>query len=139
MREQASKDVFGHVMQISKPDYQRHVTDAKHPVVLFLFQDYLPVCKLVGQHLMTLAPIHKHVSFLKIVATQCIPGYPDKNCPTILIFNGGTLQLQLVGIQKMGTITLLETVLLATKAIEECKYKEDNEDRYKDEEDDDYS
>ena len=130
MKENAVKNMFGELQQISKPDYQTHVTEASKTkyVVLFLFQDYLPDCKLVNQHLQTLAKLHKNVKFLKIVANQCIPNYPDRNCPTILIYGKGELQLQLVGMGKMGTITLLETVLLATGAIDECKYDEPEED-----------
>ncbi|KAJ3215570.1 hypothetical protein HDU67_000228 [Dinochytrium kinnereticum] len=132
----ASKEIYGSVVQISKTDYTVEVTEASKTVwvVVFLFQAPLPACKLIGSHLETLARKYKATKFLKIVADQCIPNYPDKNCPTLLIYGDGDLKANLVGVEAMGgvnvTVKGLEWVLGRHKAIqvkeEEMKRDEDD-------------
>jgi hypothetical protein len=53
-------------------------------------------------HLTTLAAKYKATKFVKIVGDHCIPDYPDKNLPTLLIYGNGDLQQQLVGLSKLG-------------------------------------
>ena len=72
MQAAASKEIFGHVQQISKPEYTVQVTDASKDVwvVLHLFQSHLPSCKLINAYLDKLACKYKATKFLKIVADQ---------------------------------------------------------------------
>ncbi|KAJ3082135.1 hypothetical protein HDU79_001744 [Rhizoclosmatium sp. JEL0117] len=104
LHQLAKKEIFGSVTQISKPDWQVEVTDASKDVavVVLLFQNPIPACKLVMAHLDTLARTHRAVKFLKIVGDQCIPNYPDRNCPTLIIYKDGDLKANLVGIQSLG-------------------------------------
>ncbi|KAI9342548.1 thioredoxin-like protein [Obelidium mucronatum] len=124
LHQLARKEIFGSVTQISKPDYQKEVTDASKdvPVVILLFQNPLPSCKLVLAHLDTLARTHRAVKFLKIVADQCIPNYPDRNCPTMIIYKDGDLKANLVGIQSLGGINTraydLERILVGYGVIQ---------------------
>jgi hypothetical protein len=110
---------FGELRHISKADYQEEVTDASksHPVILHLYQAYLEECKLVNGHLKEIAQLHRSAKFLCIRASDCIPNYPDKNCPTLLVYVNGEMALQLVGGQKMRTVEQLETALWAVGAI----------------------
>ncbi|KAJ3103693.1 hypothetical protein HDU97_009946 [Phlyctochytrium planicorne] len=123
MNALASKEKYGTVVQISKPDYTVEVTEASKEVwvVVFLFQSPLPACRLIGAHLDTIARKYKATKFVKIVADQCIPNYPDKNCPTLLIYGDGDLRANLVGIEMMGgpnvTAKGLEVVLSTHRAI----------------------
>lgn len=45
-----------------------------------------PECQLLNQGMDVLAAKFKAVKFVKIVGSQCIPNFPDKNCPTLLIY-----------------------------------------------------
>lgn len=47
--------------------------------------------------LSTIAKRNKATKFLRIVADKCIHGYPDRNCPTLLIYVDGDMRQQLVG------------------------------------------
>jgi thiol-disulfide isomerase/thioredoxin len=132
MKAIASKEIFGSVTQISKTDWQTDVTDASKNVwvVVHLFQNHLPACKLINAHLDTLARKYRATKFLKIVADQCIPNYPDKNCPTVIIYGNGDIRANLVGTSQLGGINArvgdLETILGRVGAIE-IKPKEEEE------------
>ena len=132
MQESANAP-FGDLRHISKVDYQEEVTDASktHPVILHLYQAYLEECKLVNSHLKEIAGRHRTSKFLCIRASDCIPNYPDRNCPTLLVYVQGELVLQLVGGQKMRTIEQLETALWTVGAINkisDSKRDSDDED-----------
>lgn len=124
MKATESQNIFGSVLHISKPEYAYHVTEASKNcfVILLLYQDYLPDCKLLQSYFKTLAELHQNVKFVKIIASQCIDGFPDKNCPGILVYGNSELKIQLIGMKECATIETIETVLLATRAIVECKY-----------------
>ena len=42
------------------------------------------------------------VKFLKIVSTECIPGYPDRNLPTLLVYKDDDMLAQWVGTKMFG-------------------------------------
>ncbi|KAF0369755.1 thioredoxin-like protein [Gigaspora margarita] len=108
MKAEALRAKFGELMQISKPDFIREVTDASKEVwvVVHLFKDSIPECKLMNAHLATLAAKHKATKFIKIIGDQCIPNYPDKNLPTLLIYGEGDMKLQLVGLAELGGLNM---------------------------------
>ncbi len=60
----------------------------------------------MNAHLATLAEKYKAIKFVKIIGDQCIPNYPDKNLPTLLIYGYGDLQQQLVGISQLGGMNM---------------------------------
>lgn len=104
MKMEASKEIFGRLEEISKPDYELKVTKAskKHFVVVLLYQTYVTASNLLGLHLEKLARKYKATSFLKITADLCIENYPDKNVPTLLIYGNGELKKQLIGEAAFG-------------------------------------
>ncbi|RIA86258.1 thioredoxin-like protein [Glomus cerebriforme] len=108
MKAEASQEKFGQLIQISKPDFIREVTEASQEVwvIVHLFKDPIPECKLMNVHLSTLAEKHKATKFVKIIGDQCIPNYPDKNLPTLLIYGYGDLQQQLVGLSQLGGMNM---------------------------------
>ncbi|KAL9704461.1 hypothetical protein quinque_007979 [Culex quinquefasciatus] len=61
-------------------------------------------------------------SFVRAIATTCIPNYPERNLPTIFIYYEGQLRKQFVGMIELGGTNLtcdeLEYMLGQTKAIE---------------------
>lgn len=56
----------------------------------------------MGQHLHALATEYPHTKFVSIVGSQCIAGYPERNCPTLLFYRRGTLMKQIVGASDPG-------------------------------------
>lgn len=102
MKAQLSREKYGRVYPISKPDYTREVTEASmnSHVVVCLYQEYLMECKLLNKILDRIAEKHPSVKFCRIIADLCIPHYPDKNVPTILVYDKGDLKKQIIGISE---------------------------------------
>ncbi|KAG0263668.1 Phosducin-like protein 3 [Mortierella polycephala] len=108
IKQEMSEDKFGEIQHIYKTDFVREVSDASKDiwVVVFLYKEYLPVCKLMGAHLATVAARNKSTKFVKIIGDQCIPNYPDRNMPTLLIYGNGDMKAQLVGAAQLGGLNM---------------------------------
>lgn len=95
---------FGSVMPLSRDNYMAEVNQAGEgvAVVVFLFKErhYLSAYTLVL--LEKLARKYKDVKFLQIESSDCIPGYPDANLPTIFVYRDDDLLRQLVGAAALG-------------------------------------
>ena len=106
-------------------DYSNQVSEASKEswVIVHLYQNAHPGCKLINALLERLAPKHKAVKFLKIVSTMCIENYPDKNLPTLLVYGHGDLKKQIIGMDALGGVSTnmakLEQILASTGALEE--------------------
>ncbi|KAG9294614.1 hypothetical protein G9A89_008093 [Geosiphon pyriformis] len=124
MKAESECAKYGQLIQISKPDFIREVTEASKVdwVVVHLFKDSVPVCKLLNTHLTSLAAKHRLTKFIKIIGDQCIPNYPDRNLPTLLIYGEGDIKEQVVGAERFGgmgmTLEGLESFLGSLGAIE---------------------
>ena len=68
-------------------------------VVCFLYKDGIDQCRLLKGYLDTLAAKYPATKFVSIVGDQCIPNYPDRNLPTLLIYRNGELHRQIVGLR----------------------------------------
>ncbi|GHJ86878.1 hypothetical protein NliqN6_3280 [Naganishia liquefaciens] len=89
-------------------------------VVCFLYKDSIPASNHLRQILNLLSPLHPLTRFLSIQGDQCIPNYPDKNIPTLLMYRNGDCLGQVVGL-KGGLRTTamdIERLLLGYKIIE---------------------
>lgn len=60
----------------------------------------------MGAHLATVAARNKSTKFVKIIGDQCIPNYPDRNLPTLLIYGDGDVKGQLVGAAQLGGLNM---------------------------------
>jgi len=60
----------------------------------------------MGAHLATVALRNKATKFVKIIGDQCIPNYPDRNLPTLLIYGSGDMKAQLVGAAQLGGMNM---------------------------------
>jgi thiol-disulfide isomerase/thioredoxin len=135
LQQQLSREIYGRVVQISKPDYQKEVTDASKNVwvIVNLFQSHLPDSKLMSAILERLASKYRAVKFLKIAADMCIPNYPDRNVPTLLIYGEGDLKQQIVGLSRFGgkacSVENVEIVLRSIGALPKNVQAEDEQDR----------
>ncbi|KAL2314917.1 Phosducin-like protein C2A9.09 [Schizosaccharomyces pombe] len=103
-KDQMSKAKFGSVYPISKPEYTAEVTDASKEVfvVVHMFQDSLPACKLLAAILERLAPMYPQIKFVKIPGKQAVENYPEAMMPTLLIYGHGDLQQQILTLATLG-------------------------------------
>ena len=109
----------------SKTDRQRQGGTG---VVCFLYKDGIDTCRLLAGYLDTLAAKYPATKFVSIVGDQCIPNYPDRNLPTLLIYRNGELHRQIVGLRpEIGLDGMktkcedIELLLTAVGAIERSK------------------
>jgi hypothetical protein len=64
--------------------------------------DRIPECALLMQCLEELATKYPATKFVKIISTECIPNYPDRNLPTLLVYNNGAVKANYVGLHTFG-------------------------------------
>jgi hypothetical protein len=104
LKEQASKDKFGMVLEISGQDYVEQVNKAGDGVwvVLHLYKQGIPLCALLNQHITSLANKFKSTKFIKSISTTCVPNFPDRNLPTMFVYFEGDLKKQIVGANSFG-------------------------------------
>lgn len=104
LKAQARLEKYGDVREIIKSDYEREVAEASNDclVVCHLYSEGILESRLLSKCMSELAPRFKTVKFIRIVASNCIEGYPDKNVPTIVIYRDGECQKQLIGLSTLG-------------------------------------
>jgi hypothetical protein len=116
MNQLAQKARFGTVYPISKPDWTREVTDAsKDATVLVNLISGMGTnveSRVLTELWRDAAKEFGEIKFCQIRGDQAIEGYPDKNCPTILIYKNGDLAKQIV------TLVLLNGVRTSLKDID---------------------
>eukprot|EP00173_Palmaria_palmata_P005135 Plantae.Rhodophyta-Palmaria_palmata.ctg8404.p1 GENE.Plantae.Rhodophyta-Palmaria_palmata.ctg8404~~Plantae.Rhodophyta-Palmaria_palmata.ctg8404.p1 ORF type:complete len:234 (-),score=46.65 Plantae.Rhodophyta-Palmaria_palmata.ctg8404:103-804(-) len=101
MRALALKRKFGPgVEYIPANEWKAQVTEAGDDtfVIVHLFQPTLEGCKLMDQLLLALSSRFLYTKFVRARATDAIPNYPDTKCPTILVYKGGKVIRQFVGL-----------------------------------------
>jgi hypothetical protein len=100
------KAVHGSVYPLSKPEYQREVTDAsaKGPVLVNLTSGMGTnvESRLLSELWRQAAKEYGDIKFCEIRASQAIENYPDRNCPTILVYNKGDIVKQIVTLLTIG-------------------------------------
>jgi len=88
LQEQQSKAKFGTIREITKPEFIPEVSEGS------LNDQWVVCCLYVNnrrnmymlQCLRNVAARHPDVKFCQIVGPQCIENYPERHCPTILIY-----------------------------------------------------
>ena len=95
---------FGGVEQIAHDEFVAEVNQAGDGVgvVLLLFKKGHYGSSYMLVTLERLAAKFGDVKFLKIVSTECIPGYPDRNLPTLLVYKDDDMLAQWVGTKMFG-------------------------------------
>ncbi|KAL6882902.1 thioredoxin-like protein [Trichoderma longibrachiatum] len=99
------KSIHGSVYPISKPDYQREVTEASNngPVFVNLTSAAGNVeSRILSELWRQAAKEYGDIKFCEIRANQAIENYPDRNCPTILVYNKGDIVKQIVTLMTLG-------------------------------------
>lgn len=101
MKAEALIPKFGPgVAYVSAADWKREVTEAGEEiyVVVHLFQQSVEGCKLMDARLLGLSGKFPHTKFVKCKASDAIKNYPDARCPTLLVYKGGKVLKQFVGL-----------------------------------------
>jgi hypothetical protein len=100
------KAVHGSVYPLSKPEYQREVTDAsaKGPVLVNLTSGMGTnvESRVLTELWRQAAQEYGDIKFCEIRASQAIENYPDRNCPTILVYKNGDIVKQIVTLATIG-------------------------------------
>lgn len=121
------KSLHGAVYPISKPDYSRQVTEASknYPVLVNLTSSLGTnvESRVLTELFRQAAREFGEIKFCEMRGDQAIEGYPDKNCPTILIYKDGDIVKQIVGLGSLGGVRMsmkdLDGLLLEVAAVKE--------------------
>ena len=103
LRKAAAANRFGSLRTITRAEYVAEVTKGSDEgadgvwVVLHMFSPRVKRCAAVDECLAVLAARHKSIKFLRIEAAECVPGYPDRNCPSLLVYHKGEAKANLIG------------------------------------------
>ncbi len=133
--------IYGTVYPVSKPDYSREVTEASQtgPVLVNLTSGLGTnvESRVLSELWRTAAREFGEVKFCEIRGDMAIEGYPDRNCPTILVYNKGDIVKQIVTLMTLGGVrigmTEIDKLLIEVGAIRDndmrvLKRRKDKED-----------
>ncbi|PKI59263.1 phosducin-like protein 3 [Punica granatum] len=114
IREAVKVQKYGSLIPISGSDFVREVSQAPPEVwvVVILYKDGIQECGVLMQCLDELAAKYPATKFVKIISTDCIPNYPDRNLPTLLVYNNGAVKANYVGLHSFGRRCTPEGVAL---------------------------
>ncbi|ANZ73477.1 BA75_00716T0 [Komagataella pastoris] len=119
------KSLFGSVYPISKPEYQKEVTETSKTAFVFLHMTLQSALqsRLLSALMVTLSSKFKEIKFCEIPANRAVENYPDGNCPTILIYHNGDVVKQFITLTQLGgndtKIEDLERILVSIGAVDE--------------------
>jgi hypothetical protein len=135
------KAVHGTVYPISKPDFVKEVTEASNngPVLVNLTSGLGTnvESRILTELWRKAAREYGEVKFCEIRGDMAIEGYPDRNCPTILVYDKGDIVKQVVTLVMMGGVkigmTEIDKLLIEIGAIKDndmrvMKRRKDKED-----------
>ncbi|KAJ8122419.1 hypothetical protein ONZ43_g1379 [Nemania bipapillata] len=102
------KSIHGSVYPISKPDYAREVTEASNNGPVFVNLTSSLGTNIESRVLSELwrqaAKEYGDIKFCEIRADKAIENYPDRNCPTILVYKNGDIVKQIVTLVTIGGV-----------------------------------
>lgn len=112
LKAKMEKDKFGIVKEITAQSWTQEVNQAGEGiwVVVHLYDKGVMLSNILNNHFVHLANKFKHVKFVRGVAKQCVPNYPDKNLPTVFVYKNGQLIVQWIGGGNFGPNPPLEVV-----------------------------
>lgn len=119
------RSVHGSVYPLSKPDYQREVTDASNNGLVFVNLTSSSGNNVESRVLSDLwrqaAKEYGDIKFCEMRASQAIENYPEKNCPTILVYKNGDIVKQVVTLVTVGGVRMnmlrLDQILVEVGAV----------------------
>lgn len=72
------------------------------PITQSILYDRVADSAILGECFTELAKKYPATKFVKIISTECIPNYPDKNLPTVLIYKDTKCLQHLIGLGPFG-------------------------------------
>ncbi|KEZ39267.1 Phosducin-like protein 2 [Scedosporium apiospermum] len=123
----SKKSVHGTVYPISKPEYGREITEASNKGPVFLNLTSSTNTNVESRVLSELwrqaAKEYGEVKFCEMRADRAIENYPEKNCPTILVYKNGDIIKQIVTLVTVGGVRMnmlnIDNLLVETGAVPE--------------------
>mgnify|MGYP001074665932 CR=1 FL=1 len=88
----------------SRDQFAERVTRAPpgETVVVHLFRERLTPSDMMDAAIVLLARKFNEITFFRMASTTCIPGYPDANLPTLLVYRDGVVRKTLAGLTRFG-------------------------------------
>ncbi|KAJ9155593.1 Thioredoxin-like protein [Pleurostoma richardsiae] len=119
------KSIHGSVYPLSKPDYSKEVTEASNngPVFVHLTSSSGTnvESRVLAQLWRQAAQEYGDIKFCEMRANQAIENYPEKNCPTILVYKNGDIVKQVVTLVTVGGVRMsmldLDNILVEVGAV----------------------
>jgi len=104
LQEAQAKNKFGTIREITKPEFIPVVSKGS------LGGQWVVCCLYINnrknmymlQCLRNVAARHPNVKFCQIVGPQCIENYPERNCPTILVYHNDESKGHIKGDSQFG-------------------------------------
>jgi hypothetical protein len=129
LKQKQSKDKYGTVIDINGQTWKQEVNQAGDDiwVIVHLYDKGVMLSNILNNHFVQLANKYKHVKFVRGVAKECVPNYPDKNLPTVFVYRNGTLAIQWIGGGNFGRDPKLEEIewMLHEKTIVTSEMEQD--------------
>lgn len=127
LNELTKKALHGTVYPISKPEYSREVTEASNngPVFVNLTSSLGTnvESRVLSELWKQAAQEYGEVKFCEMRADKAIENYPERNCPTILVYKNGDIAKQVVTLVQMGGVKInmlqLDNLLVEVGAVPE--------------------
>ncbi|KAK6528773.1 hypothetical protein TWF694_004010 [Orbilia ellipsospora] len=98
----------GSVYPVQKPDYAKDITEASKQYYVFLHlssSTYANVeSKLLTEVWRSAAGKFPDVKFCEMRADMAVEGYPESNCPTILVYKDTDIVKQVITLKSMGGV-----------------------------------
>lgn len=108
LSEISSASVFNQVYHVQKPDYSRDVTEASkqaHVLVLLTAQsEGSTESRVAVEAWRQLASRFGDIKFCQMRGDMCIEGYPERNCPTVLVYKDGDIKKQIVTLRELNGV-----------------------------------
>lgn len=108
----SNASVYNQVYHLHKPDYSRDVTEASQNAFIFVLltspSDGNTESRVAVEAWRELAKRFGDVKFCQMRADLCIEGYPERNCPTILVYKDGDIKRQIVTLKELNGVRSTE-------------------------------
>ncbi|SPN99841.1 related to phosducin homolog, likely to be involved in regulation of pheromone response [Cephalotrichum gorgonifer] len=123
----SKKAIHGSVYPISKPDYGREITEAssKGPVFVNLTSSLGTnvESRVLSELWRQAAAEYGDIKFCEMRADKAIENYPERNCPTILVYKNGDIVKQVVTLAMVGGVKMnmlnIDNLLVEVGAVPE--------------------
>lgn len=95
IQQNSTATKYGKVREINATEWKSEVTNDKgHFICIHLYASGSLACDTVDDIMLNLSKKFSAIKFLRIKGSNAIRNFPEKNCPTILVYKDGELVTQ---------------------------------------------